>query len=258
MAESGPDGRVRLVSTSRASDGSFTAISEIGALLRDEQHRLIGGVAIVLYQHRLGLEHPVRSTADADFGILPYALKDDSLIEAVASIGYRQIGGNRWTRAIDDTREATVDLLVPSYQTRLRSSVQHGSTNTSEVGGLAEALKRPAIAIAGEVTLTDGVSLTFDVVVPDVTSMLGLKLHARRVRDEDRDARDLWTCMELIAAADETREFASPEFDEIRDQLGKEFADDGPSMRIVTSGVAEAERQRRRTRIRGLVRAIGG
>jgi hypothetical protein len=65
-AESGPDGGVRLVSTSRASDGSFTAISEIGALLGDEQHRLIGGVAIVLHQHRLGLEHPVRSTADAD------------------------------------------------------------------------------------------------------------------------------------------------------------------------------------------------
>ena len=78
------------------------------------------------------------------------------------------------------------------------------------------------------------------------------------MRDEDRDARDLWTCMELIAAEDEVRAFASPEFDEIRDQLDREFADDGPSMRIVTSGVAEAETHRRRTRIRGLVRAIGG
>ena len=71
-AESGPDGRVRLVSTSRASDGSFTAISEIGALLRDEQHRLIGGVAIVLHQHRLGPAASFApSEADRTGGLLP-------------------------------------------------------------------------------------------------------------------------------------------------------------------------------------------
>lgn len=64
---------LRVVSTSRASDGSFTAISEIGALLVDSPYRLIGGVAVVLHQLRLGLEHPIRATADADFGVPPYA-----------------------------------------------------------------------------------------------------------------------------------------------------------------------------------------
>ena len=78
---------LRIVSTSRASDGSFTAISEIGALLRDSPHRLIGGVAVVLHQHRLGLAHPVRATADADFGVPPYALRDDSLVAAVSLLG---------------------------------------------------------------------------------------------------------------------------------------------------------------------------
>jgi|GEM_PF-1498217 len=67
-----------LLSTSRASDGSFIAIAEIGALLAGAPHRLIGGVAVVLHQHRLGIEHPIRATADADFGVPPYALKDDS------------------------------------------------------------------------------------------------------------------------------------------------------------------------------------
>ena len=249
---------LRLVSTSRASDGSFTAISEIGALLCDSPHRLIGGVAVVLHQHRLGLAHPVRATADADFGVPPYALRDDSLVAAVSRLGYQQVAGNRWSRPIDETREATVDLLVPSYRTRVRSSVQHGGTNTTEVGGLALALKRPAVTITGTVTLTDGNELPLDLSIPDVPSMLGLKVHARHARAEDRDAVDVWTCMELLVAAQELDEFRSSDFDDVRELLANEFGDDGPSIRIVTAGVAEAESARRRTRIRGLVRAIKG
>ena len=90
---------LRLVSTSRASDGSFIAISEIGSLLAGAPHRLIGGVAVVLHQHRLGIDHPIRATADADFGVPPYALNDDSLVESVASLGYTRTSGNRWERA---------------------------------------------------------------------------------------------------------------------------------------------------------------
>ena len=212
----------------------------------------------MLHQHRLALDHPIRATADADFGVPPYALQDDSLIEAVASLGYRRVAGNRWARSIDATREATVDLLVPSYRTRLRSSVQFGSTNTTEVGGLAIALKRPATEVAGTVTLTNGMELALGLLIPDVASMLGLKLHARRIRNEDRDAWDVWTCMELVVAAGELGEFSSPDFDDIRDQLGQEFGDDGPSTQVVTADVNVPEAQRRRTRIRGLVRAIGG
>lgn len=246
------------MSTSRASDGSFTAISEIGSLLSGSPHRLIGGVAVVLHQHRLRLEHPIRATADADFGVPPYALRDDSLVAAVGGLGYQQVAGNRWSRPIDDAREATVDLLVPSYRTRLRSSVQHGGTNTTEVGGLAIALKRPAVAVTGTAKLTDGTELALDLSIPDVPSMLGLKLHARRVRNEDRDAIDLWTCMELLVAAQEIDEFRSSDFDDIREDLANEFNDAGRSTRVVIAGVAETEADRRRTRIRGLVRAIGG
>ena len=107
-------------------------------------------------------------------------------------------------------------------------------------------------------TLTNGMELPLGLLIPDVASMLGLKLHARRARDEDRDAWDLWTCMELVAAAGELSEFWSPDFDDIRDQLGQEFGDDGPSMQVVTADVNIPEVQRRRTRIRGLVRAIAG
>ena len=91
--------QLHFVSTSSASDGSFVAIAEIGALLDGEPHRLIGGVAVVLHQHRVGIDHPIRATADADFGVPPYALKDDSLVDSVASLGYQHTSGNRWVRA---------------------------------------------------------------------------------------------------------------------------------------------------------------
>lgn len=142
--------RLQFVSTSSASDGSFIAISEIGALLKGEPHRLVGDVAVVLHQYRLGIDHPIRATADADFGVPPYALKDDSLVDA---------------------------------------------------------------------TLTDGSSVSFDVALPDLASLLGLKLHARRVRSVDRDAVDLWTCLELLAAAGETAAFGDADFDAIRERL---------------------------------------
>ena len=247
---------LRLVSTSKASDGSFIAISEIGALLAGAPHRLIGGVAVVLHQHRLGIEHPIRATADADFGVPPYALKDDSLVESVASIGYERSSGNRWERALPGERTATVDLLVPSYRTRLRQEVTHGSTNTVEVGGLAEALRRPGVHVAAKVALTDHDVIDIDVLLPDLASLLGLKLHARRVRQVDRDAIDLWTCLELMAAADEMGSFGDAEFDSIRDQAVTEFADDGPVMGAATAGLNTAEAARRRTRIRGLARAL--
>ena len=204
--------QLHFVSTSSASDGSFVAIAEIGSLLGDEPHRLIGGVAVVLHQHRLGIDHPIRATADADFGVPPYALKDDSLVDSVASLGYQRTSGNRWVRALSDQRSATVDLLVPSYRTRLRSSVQHGSTNTIEVGGLAEALQRDPVPVSATVALTDGELITLDVLLPDLASLLGLKLHARRVRQVDRDAIDLWTCLEHSSdqLTEQTFEFDNP------------------------------------------------
>lgn len=256
MTTKGDGMPLRIVSTSRASDGSFIAISEVGALLADAPHRLIGGVAVVLHQHRLGIEHPVRATADADFGVPPYALKDDSLVEAVASIGYEKASGNRWERALPGERTATVDLLVPSYRTRLRQEVTHGSTNTVEVGGLAEALRRPGVRLEAEVALADGDVIDVDVLLPDLASLLGLKLHARRVRDVDRDAIDLWTCLELMAASGELPAFGDADFDSIRAQAAVDFTDDGPVMRVATAGVSADEASQRRTRIRGLARAL--
>lgn len=109
----------------------------------------------------------------------------------MVALGYQRTNGNRWVRSLPGERSATVDLLVPSYRTRLWSSVQHGSTNTTEVGWLAEALRRPAVRVVGDVALSDGDVISLDVLLPDLASLPGFKLQARRVRQVDRDAVDL-------------------------------------------------------------------
>ncbi|MDZ7734167.1 MAG: hypothetical protein U5R31_14840 [Acidimicrobiia bacterium] len=100
-------------------------IAEVAEILDEAgrlgDSRLIGGVAVLLHQQRLGIDLPLRTTGDADFGLPPYALREPTLIEAIQARGYEKVLGNRWERSIDETRVATVDLLIPSYTSRVRT-----------------------------------------------------------------------------------------------------------------------------------------
>ena len=109
-------------------DGGLTAIAEISdvlaALGKLDNSRLIGGVSVLLHQQRLSIDLPLRATGDADFGLLPYLLRDPELVDAIEERGYRKVLGNRWERPIDDTRVAAVDLLIrqlPNTSARHRS-----------------------------------------------------------------------------------------------------------------------------------------
>lgn len=248
-----------LRSTSAASDGVYLAISDVSAVLAGKQSRLIGGAAVLLHQERLRLTSlPVRATADADFGVPPLVLRDESVLRAIGSLGYRKVEGNRWERELGSGLTATIDLLVPAYRSRARSSVQVGAVNTTEVKGLAEALKRPPVRVRAEVALLRGDTVTFEVDLPDVASTLAMKLFARTARAEERDALDTYTCLEALAAEGGVDEFAEPAFSEPRSILAREFADDGPGTAIVLARFGTADQTRIATRLRGLVRAIAG
>ena len=71
-------GRVVLASLSAAMDGGFTAIADVttamSAVGAEDDHRLIGGTAVLLHVQRLGLDLPLRATGDADFGMAPHVL----------------------------------------------------------------------------------------------------------------------------------------------------------------------------------------
>lgn len=146
--------RLVLASMSGAMDGGLTAISDVTEILADsdmlEQSRLIGGVAVLLHQLRLGVDLPLRATGDADFGVPPILLRERDLVAEIEARGYTKVAGNRWERPIDASRTAAVDLLIPTYRSRARDTVRVGDVVTTEAPGLAEALRRPAAEPASE------------------------------------------------------------------------------------------------------------
>jgi len=250
---------VELPSLSAAMDGGFTAIADVSAAMAasgtTDQHRLIGGVAVMLHVQRLALDVPLRATGDADFGVPPHVLREPELVDAIEAMGYAKVAGNRWERRIDDRRVAAVDLLIPTYRSRARDTVTVGSVVTTEVPGLAEALRRPAIAADVEMHLTNGTTLTTTVTLPDAVGMLALKSMVRTVRTEARDAEDLWRCLE-VAAADgvEPATFdASEPLRRVRVILWRELGPDGAALGSLTTGLQDNPAARLRTRIRALL-----
>jgi hypothetical protein len=254
--------KVAIASTSGAMDGGFTGIADLGAALAKAAAgwRLIGGVAVMLHLQRLVLDVPLRATADADFGVSPALLKDASLVSALGSAGYRKVAGNRWERPIDGRRTAAVDLLVPAYRSRARHTVRIGDVTTTEVPGLAVALRRPGVELEVEFALTDGAVLHAEVVLPDAVSMVALKAGARGVRNEDRDAEDLWRCLEIAAAEGVTPDdFAGDEpLANVASRVARELDPAGPTVALLTTGLQPDAAARRRTRLRALVAEVTG
>ena len=261
MSDTAP---VVLASLSAAMDGGFIAVADVSRVLAEvgaaEGYRLIGGVAVMLHVQRLGLDLPLRATGDADFGVPLHVLKEPRLVRAIEARRYAKVAGNRWERPIDDRRVAAVDLLVPAYRTRARSTVRVGDLVTTEVPGLAIALQRPAVVIDAEFRLTDGQVLTASVALPDAVGTLALKAGARTVRHETRDAADLWRCLEIAAA-----EGAQPEMFAVQEPLQRvarllkeELGPQGRALPVLTATLQVDAAARLRTRLRALLAEVVG
>ena len=252
-----------LLSSSAAMDGGLTAVADVSGAMTTagaaDDYRLIGGVTVLLHTLRLGLELPLRATGDADFGVPPFVLQQADLVDAIEALGYQKTAGNRWERPIDDRRVAAVDLLVPTYRTRARNSVRVGAVVTTEVPGLAEALRRPGIALDIEMHLTDATQHRALVVIPDAIGTLALKAGARTVRNETRDAEDLWRCLE-VAAAEGVRpvDFDDPALSGLQQLLAHELGDGGSSLPVLTAGLQDEAAARMRTRLRALLAEVVG
>jgi len=253
------DKRIALSSLSGAMDGGFIAVSDVATALASsgiiDNHLLIGGVAVMLHIQRLELDLPLRATGDADFGVPPHLLREPALVSAIEAIGYQKVAGNRWQRRIDDRRVASVDLLIPTYRSRARHTVNVGSIVTTEVPGLAEAFQRRAVNVNIDLHLTNGESLSTTVSLPDALGMLTLKTLVRTVRTETRDISDLWRCLE-IAAADGVK---PSDFDinesglQVRTSLWRELGPNGSALDDLTVGLQVDAASRLRTRVRALL-----
>jgi hypothetical protein len=251
--------RLALGSLPAAMDGGLTAIAEVAEILGDsnmlEQSRLIGGVTVLFHQQRLGVDLPLRATGDADFGVPPILLRERELVAAVEARGYKKVAANRWERPLDAARTAAVDLLIPTYRSRARDTVRVGVVGTTEVPGLADALRRPAVETTVEIVFTDGSTTSARVFIPDAAATLALKAWARTVRQEDRDAEDLWRCLEIALVDGVTAETLENDatLGQIVSILQRELGADGDALAVIIRGVSDEEAARRRTRIRALL-----
>jgi hypothetical protein len=202
----------------------------------------------------------LRSTGDADFGVPPHVLRRPELVDAIERLGYEKVIGNRWERRLDQRRVAAVDLLVPAYRTRPRDTVKVGNVVTTEVPGLAEALRRPGVEVDAELRLTDGTHLTTTVVLPDAIGTLAMKALVRAVRSERRDAEDLWRCLEIAAAEG----VEPPEFDrsgtlrELRQVLWRELGPRGAGVEVLAESLTDEAAAQLRTRLRALLSEVVG
>jgi hypothetical protein len=254
--------KVVLASLSAAMDGGFTAIADVSEAMSvagaEGDYRLIGGATVMLHIQRLGLDLPLRATGDADFGVPPHVLRRPDLVEAIERLGYHKVFGNRWERQLDERRVAAVDLLVPAYRTRARDTVRVGDVVTTEVPGLAEALRRPGIEIDAQFLLTDGSRLETTVVLPDAIGTLAMKALVRSVRTEWRDAEDLWRCLEIANA-----EGVQPsDFDDtavlrdLRLVLWRELGPGGAAVGTLTERLRDDAAARLRTRLLALLTEV--
>lgn len=256
--------RVMLASMSAAMDGSFVAIADVSAAMEaaaaTDDYRLIGGVAVMLHVQRLGLDLPLRATGDADFGVPPAILREAKLVSEIEALGYVKRGGNRWEKPLEGRRVAAVDLLVPAYRSRARDTVRIGDVVTTEVPGLAIAFLHQGVALEIALLTSDGDELDATVVLPDAVGMLALKARARTVRNDDRDAQDLWRCLEVAAADGVTPKAfdGDASLRDLRNLLVAELGPEGRSLQALTLGLRGEAAARRRTRARALLNEIVG
>ena len=215
MATGLPLNRLSLAAASVSDDLGFVAMADLSAALdelTDTESRIIGGHMVTLHVQRWGLGRDLyRETQDTDLGIPPIVAKDGRFIELLKQRGYKRTAGNTYERAIDDVpvsinpeqeRSASIDLLVPAYTSKARDSVKiSDELTTTEVLGLAEALRRPGVEVSLELLRLNEQVLTARLTLPDEASAVVLKALVWERRGAAKDAVDLWRTLEVAFAA---------------------------------------------------------
>lgn len=203
--------RLALRAASRAQDLGFVALADVARATEDPDGlRLIGGQMITLHAYRWSLGAELfRESKDADVGVTEALVRDGGFIQRLEGMGYKQRRGGEFVRPLfeeaengGDPPEAAIDVLVPARTSRARASRQIAThLVTSEVPGLATALRRPPVPVELAMTRLDETRLTATIILPDEVATLVLRAHAWRTRLTDTDAEDLWRSLEIAYAA---------------------------------------------------------
>ena len=259
-----PLNQLNLLCASTAEHLGFTALADVAAATVNLDSRIIGGHMVALHVLRWGLDL-TRATQDVDLGVTPLVVQTSELTDELERLGYSRTGGNRFQKLVTSQPGAlsdyyaVVDVLIPAYQSRARHNRRFGDhLVTTEVPGLAAAFRRQPVILSLEVTFLDGSRRSFPVRLPDETASLTLKIMARTVRREDRDAVDVWRALEVCGAAGIYDIDFGPDEKPVRQVLGTQFARGGDAIAEIgrAQNLSDFETTRLETRIQALIQQV--
>lgn len=178
---------VRTVSTSRADDAAFHALSDAARALEGfEEWRIVGGqmVALLLVAFPASDVIP-RRTADADLAISTTLAASGALHDRLTAAGYRATAGNSYSSG-----ERSIDLLVASPASRFIQE-EHGGRSFDAAPGVRLALAADPLVLDVEVMMLDGTLISFAAPVPTPEIATVLKAYAATSRSAVKDVVDL-------------------------------------------------------------------
>lgn len=261
-----PLSTLQITCASAAEHLGFIGLADVAEAVSDTDSRVIGGHMAALHVLRWQLQL-TRATQDVDLGVTPLVARKPDLTDNLLKLGYRKTAGNRFAKQVTNlpaasgANSAVVDVLVPAYTRRARANRSMGEhLTTTEVPGLAFAFKREPVDLTLRVQLLDGSELEFPVRLPDEVSMLVLKLMARTVRREDRDAVDVWRALEVCATAGIENADLGADADQVWSVIDTQFGRGGQAIREITESqnLSAGAAQERETRIQALIAAVLG
>lgn len=274
-----PRNAFALKARSVAEDLGFVALADVSTALESappNTYRLVGGHMVSLLVHRWDFgQELLRDTADADLGITPLLTGDEGLLlGGLRALGYAR-DGSRLRRDVHDvgvsipealargtTPAALIDLLLPAYTTRARNEATRGDVTTTEIRGLAEALKRTATVLELDLVRLNDSKLRAKIALPDEADALVIKAFAWDSRHDEKDAQDIWRCAEVAFAASVSPDrFATGDARDARAILQRDFSSDastGADALAKFARLSSIERDRRHTRVAALLDVVLG
>jgi hypothetical protein len=176
-------------------------------------------------------------------------------VAGLEGLGYeRPESANRFIRQSAPGRRMVIDVLMPSYTSRMKTNQRAGEMTLDAIPGLHLALSAPGESIEIAAQLLDGTVIEFVTVVPNLMAALCVTV-GYADRRAQKDALDVWRLLEAYRLA-----FPSPpqwpqsgSAGDAAKILRRDFGQaSGTGVRAASSSRAD------RTRIRALVlHAVG-
>ena len=197
--------RLELVAESQSQESGFLALADIASLAKETgiEYRVVGGLMVTLHLAVSGADDPTsRQTLDADLGVTQQVAADPALVAGLEGLGYeRPESANRFIRQGAQGRRIVIDVLMPSYTSRMKTNQRAGGMTLDAIPGLNLALSAPGESLEIAARLLDGTVIEFVTVVPNLMAALCVKTVGYGDRRAQKDALDVWRLLEAYRLA---------------------------------------------------------